>query len=802
MQLQTDGQLYVAVQVAVESVPTLRPHALHIPVGKHTPTCNVDLIKLTREVQRVLSTWQPMLTDLRLVPYGRGRHFAIAPSSEAYLAIEDLRNVFRNFGFPICPPAYAMAAPTVPTHGPQRRSLLPVLLLSAAVLLVSELGRAFQAPPAPRTAVAPPSRVATPPLEAAPFAGKSTPVYEVPAAEGTEASSLAIVAATALAAAAAAESSEATKVRQASRDASRSLFAMAAEEAKPFRRPKWCTAPRSPERHKQVVRAMGNQEAGPSSWDLLDKAVYTIGRNDARSQKDLRNFQVGVQILDGVEDKDTADFQVKGELVSRVHAAVLQDVNGQRFLVDLKSTQGTFLDSKRVGKSYFHPTFLTVNSEGYFFKKDGDQISFTKLGYLNAGLLYSGRHGRQTLGERPDYTVMRWTAKLDKCLSDACNPERTRRRALDKCLSDACNPERTWRRALDKCLSDACNPERTWRRALDKCLSDPCNPERTWRRAVWLYGNEIARDSRERLLNCFAPAELGGLRISPPQGLDVVFTTFQCQLAAMYLQRYKHLAKASIRKLASFGFGPKAVFMVLGSVEAEGSQPPPKKQRTVEKSEEEPDVEAPSSGDPMAALYGDLPEAAVVEAPKVVEVKRQPLPPPAKDPTKVIFLDIDGVLRPLHSRQDAFQNTRTIDIGGAKVPLLGSGEAKAGVDFWPSAMRALRFIVQKTEARIVLSSDWRKSDELKEGIQNAFEEHDIPALYSQTPDLDQATPGALRSGARDSEVFLDPDREFVKTNPIVGLTMDIAKLVICYINGTEPSEDLLTAVFGEPSGTT
>jgi len=89
--------------------------------------------------------------------------------------------------------------------------LLPVLLLSAAVLLVSELGRAFQAPPAPRTAVAPPSRVATPPLEAAPFAGKSTPVYEVPAAEGTEASSLAIVAATALAAAAAAESSEATK---------------------------------------------------------------------------------------------------------------------------------------------------------------------------------------------------------------------------------------------------------------------------------------------------------------------------------------------------------------------------------------------------------------------------------------------------------------------------------------------------------------------------------------------------------------------------------------------------------------
>ena len=44
----------------------------------------------------------------------------------------------------------------------------------------------------------------------------------------------------------------------------------------------------------------------------------------------------------------------------------------------------------------------------------------------------------------------------------------------------------------------------------------------------------------------------------------------------------------------------------------------------------------------------------------------------------------------LAGRQDAFQNTRTIEINGARVPLLGSSEAKAGVDFWPSAMRALR----------------------------------------------------------------------------------------------------------------
>lgn len=394
-----------------------------------------------------------------------------------------------------------------------------------------------------------------------------------------------------------------------------------------FRRPKWCTAPRSPERHKQLVRAVGGE--AERSWGILEKSVYTVGRHES------------------------ADFQLQGELVSRIHAAVLQDVEGQRYLVDLKSTHGTFLESKRL---------------------------------------------------------------------------------------------------------------------------KPNEP------AKW------------------------------PEG-----------------------------QLASFGFGPKAVFLVLGAVAAGAVGEPSEPSEPAEK---RPRIEQ-SEVDPMAALYGDLPEASIIAAPKVVETKMQPLPTPTKDPTRVIFLDIDGVLRPLHSRQDAFQNTRTIEINGARVPLLGSSEAKAGVDFWPSAMRALRFIVQKTEARIVLSSDWRKQDVLVEGIGSAFEEHGIPKLYSSTPDLDQATPGvikalhssfrekrckeirkwlkqnpkithfcaiddvdlsmpdkaALKSGLRDTDIFLDPDKEFVKTNPIVGLTMEISKLVICYLNGTEPSEEILTAVFGEPTGT-
>ena len=49
-------------------------------------------------------------------------------------------------------------------------------------------------------------------------------------------------------------------------------------------------------------------------------------------------------------------------------------------------------------------------------------------------------------------------------------------------------------------------------------------------------------------------------------------------------------------------------------------------------------------------------------------------------------------------------------------------------------------------------------------------------------------------------VEADMERHNVLRNPVVGLTMEISKLVICYLNGTEPSEEILSAVFGEPTG--
>eukprot|EP00933_Yihiella_yeosuensis_P004452 TRINITY_DN108819_c0_g1_i1.p1 TRINITY_DN108819_c0_g1~~TRINITY_DN108819_c0_g1_i1.p1 ORF type:complete len:424 (-),score=88.61 TRINITY_DN108819_c0_g1_i1:139-1383(-) len=405
-----------------------------------------------------------------------------------------------------------------------------------------------------------------------------------------------------------------------------------------FRPPKWCRSPRSPERHRKQVCFVGDK-AHPVALELLDKALYTIGRGD------------------------TSDIQLKGDLASRLHAAVLQDADGQRFLVDLKSTHGTFLSSKRL--------------------KAHDPVPW-------------------------------------------------------------------------------------------------------------------------------------------PEGTS-----------------------------AHFGSGTKAEVLLLGKPSAdEKVEESDAKRRKVGDAKDEVEAVEPKPSapaiDPLASLYGDLPEATVTAVTPKPEVKFEPLAPPIEDPTKVVFLDIDGVLRPLHSRQDAFQNTRTIDIGGAKVALLGNSEAKAGVDFWPGAMRALRFIVQKTDARIVLSSDWRKEEVLKDGIKSAFEEYSMPELYSQTPDLDQASVGvikalhssfrekrckeirkwlrqhpkvtnycaiddidlsmpdkeALRAGRDPSKasIFLDSSFEFVKTNPTVGLNMDLARLIVCYVNGTEPTADVLEKAFSSGAG--
>jgi len=407
-------------------------------------------------------------------------------------------------------------------------------------------------------------------------------------------------------------------------------YAMCA--ARSFQPPSWCRAPRDPQTQKFQV-CFGSSE---SVVDIYDKAVYTIGRGD------------------------TTDIQLRGDLGSRMHAALLQDVDGQKFLVDLKSTHGTFVDGRRLAPH--QPSRL----------QPGVQVSFGSGAAVETAVLAGA-----------------------------------------------------------------------------------------------------------------------GLRESP--------------LAKR--------AKMSNDESGSEDAAPKpALASAIGGF----------------------------------SLYDDLPEATTVEcAPKAEERKIEEVIVPVEDPTKIIFLDVDGVLRALHGRTDFLKHTKTIEINGQRVPLVGGSTDMAGIDFWPTAMRSLRHVVAKTGARIVLSSDWRKDEVLKQGVCNQLEEYRIPPLYGCTPDLDKASAGVVKalhssfrekrckeirrwtrahptvtcwvaiddidlsmpdkeakiqemiSGKADeASVFLDPMENFVRCNPTEGLNMERAKLAIALLNGVHVTEQDLDRAYG------
>lgn len=101
-------------------------------------------------------------------------------------------------------------------------------------------------------------------------------------------------------------------------------------------------------------------------------------------------------------------------------------------------------------------------------------------------------------------------------------------------------------------------------------------------------------------------------------------------------------------------------------------------------------------------------------------VKLPPLPP--TDSSKAIFLDIDGVMRPM---------------GGGAFDCMMLGEEVIlkpdTADFIPSAILAVRHIIQNTGAALVLSSEWRRNDVMKNAVNQILREYEMPSLASWTP---------------------------------------------------------------------
>lgn len=152
-----------------------------------------------------------------------------------------------------------------------------------------------------------------------------------------------------------------------------------------------------------------------------------------------------------------------------------------------------------------------------------------------------------------------------------------------------------------------------------------------------------------------------------------------------------------------------------------GSDEPKKKKAKVEA--------PPAADDSLGGLYDFLPPPDPVKdaAAKVLagkgKMSKAPLPP--EDKTRVIFLDVDGVLLPTGA-------VETIIIDGVALP---SRDTVRESDFAISALGSLRYIVQQTGASIVLSSEWRRTDSLRSSIGAVLQSQDIPKLRDWTPIL-------------------------------------------------------------------
>lgn len=111
-------------------------------------------------------------------------------------------------------------------------------------------------------------------------------------------------------------------------------------------------------------------------------------------------------------------------------------------------------------------------------------------------------------------------------------------------------------------------------------------------------------------------------------------------------------------------------------------------------------------------------------AKEVADQKNKAKPPlPPEDRTKVIFLDVDGVLLPAGS-------VETIFIDGVALPVRADVKHFVG-----GALDNLRLIVEHTGACIVLSSEWRRSETLFTSINAVLKGHEIPVCCDSTPIL-------------------------------------------------------------------
>jgi hypothetical protein len=134
-------------------------------------------------------------------------------------------------------------------------------------------------------------------------------------------------------------------------------------------------------------------------------------------------------------------------------------------------------------------------------------------------------------------------------------------------------------------------------------------------------------------------------------------------------------------------------------------------------------------------LYDFLPTPDDDIVTVVKKARVEPKELPKEDRSKVIFLDVDGVLRP-ESEGDR------VVVDGEFVPVFPRTDE---CEFNKVATQALRTIFQHTGASIVLSSEWRRTDIMKNSVGMMLRTLGLPQLRASTTTTLKPKPELLKA---------------------------------------------------------
>ena len=129
----------------------------------------------------------------------------------------------------------------------------------------------------------------------------------------------------------------------------------------------------------------------------------------------------------------------------------------------------------------------------------------------------------------------------------------------------------------------------------------------------------------------------------------------------------------------------------------------------------------------------------------------------------IIFLDVDGVLNSIDYAKKVYEETR-------------KPHSEYEYPFDPECLERLQRLVAKTDARIVITSTWRKTEEGKRTLQNVLEQYDLAnRVIGYTPILNTKRGEEIKSfletlNVEASYIILDDDSDMEELTPYLILT--------------------------------